>query len=118
MRISDWSSDVCSSDLDRRNRRDGGDLRVGRAADAIGAGGGHRARLYFGLNRQFHPPFAPELVEGLSFTSAAKGRTVLRQAQHERKKGMALVVLAAMLAPAAAQEIGRASCRERVCQYG
>src|SRR3546814_20862731 len=58
MRISDWSSDVCSSDL---------------------------------------------LVEGLSFTSAAKGRTVLRQAQHERKKGMALVVLAAMLAPAAAQ---------------
>src|SRR3546814_16376393 len=38
-----------------------------------------------------------------SFTSAAKGRTVLRQAQHERKKGMALVVLAAMLAPAAAQ---------------
>src|SRR3546814_8535312 len=108
MRISDWSSDVCSSDLDRRNRRDGGDLRVGRAADAIGAGGGHRARLYFGLNRQFHPPFAPELVEGLSFTSAAKGRTVLRQAQHERKKGMALVVLAAMLAPAAAQEIGRA----------
>src|SRR3546814_4099342 len=40
---------------------------------------------------------------GLSFTSAAKGRTVLRQAQHERKKGMALIVLAAMLAPAAAQ---------------
>src|SRR3546814_18706904 len=85
MRISDWSSDVCSSDLDRRNRRDGGDLRVGRAADAIGAGGGHRARLYFGLNRQFHPPFAPELVEGLSFTSAAKGRTVLRQAKQDRK---------------------------------
>src|SRR3546814_14086019 len=81
---------------------------------------------------------------GLSFTSAAKGRTVLRQAQHERKKGMALIVLAAMLAPAAAQaqalscsppdripvprlerpkrgepvrkQIGRASCRERVCQ--
>src|SRR3546814_10067113 len=51
MRISDWSSDVCSSDLDLRHaqpdeveqgaRHAGGDIAMGgiEAADALGGGG-------------------------------------------------------------------------------
>src|SRR3546814_20310911 len=84
--MSDWSSDVCSSDLRNRRRRrtSGSTLRW--------------------LESPIPSTVCPELVEGLSFTSAAKGITVLRQAQHERKKGMALIVLADMLAPAAAPD--------------
>src|SRR3546814_5045961 len=46
-------------------------------------------------------PFALSLSKGRSFFREAQRRTVLRQAQHER----------------AEKKIGRASCRERVCQY-
>src|SRR3546814_7971390 len=69
MRISDWSSDVCSSDLFLFNRRR---LRRQLRSD--------RFRLIQTVR--------PELVEGPSF-SRRKERTVLRQAQHERKKDMA-----------------------------
>src|SRR3546814_7269473 len=93
MRISDWSSDVCSSDLfeiaepavegdavSRHVLRDAtaGHLRLakhGRAAPGLAA-----------LGAQRQPP-AAELV-----------------AQRQRQIG-------------AAREIGRASCRERVCPY-
>src|SRR3546814_1002952 len=55
MRISDWSSDVCSSDLEPR-------------------------AIPF-------PPFALSLSKGCSFSPSSEGRTVLRQAQHERRFG-------------------------------
>src|SRR3546814_4485527 len=72
MRISDWSSDVCSSDL--------GCDRVVAADQAV---------LLFlaGQFRRRHvaPAVMPDLVSGVG--------------------------------DAPAHEIGRASCRERVCQY-
>src|SRR3546814_9583681 len=68
MRISDWSSDVCSSDL------------VQRAEELVAL-------------------LAPLLVD----------RHLLRQDQ--------AVGLAVDLEDLQAEEIGRASCRERVCQY-
>src|SRR3546814_4431515 len=71
MRISDWSSDVCSSDLQRAERRRAGDRQRARA----------RAR------REVHLP-GRDLGDG----QEAAERDVL-------------------------PEIGRASCRERVCQY-
>src|SRR3546814_6085295 len=80
MRISDWSSDVCSSDLrQQRMQRPPGQLAM---ADLAPAGRTHAARLAHRVGR--------EVV-----------------VQHE------------MLAVFARQrvEIGRASCRERVCQY-
>src|SRR3546814_7541088 len=78
MRISDWSSDVCSSDL-RAVQGDPGKLR------RLGAGGNVRA------------PAAHRLLVfrqrlGLSFK---------RNDDQEKRH----------------HEIGRASCRERVCQY-
>src|SRR3546814_1863983 len=83
MRISDWSSDVCSSDLA---------LGIGRSIiDARYPGVRDRARAHCaGLQR--HPeiaalePFLPQR---------------LRRAADNEHLG----------------EIGRASCRERVCQY-
>src|SRR3546814_2929969 len=75
MRISDWSSDVCSSDL------------VAEAAERIdGRGLGLRAL------HQFEQPHVARRVEEVG--DGEIGGEAVRQAQ-----------------------IGRASCRERVCQY-
>src|SRR3546814_20845759 len=74
MRISDWSSDVCSSDLP---------------------------------DRESTPPYPP-------------GRAVLRRAASEgwRPRSAARPASAhAAIRPRRRPEIGRASCRERVCQY-
>src|SRR3546814_3126340 len=80
MRISDWSSDVCSSDLNsvRRNlpRR--------------------RAR----------------------FLAGARNDTLLvRLKQTIRYLEIWLVLIAILRQNSPGSEIGRASCRERVCQY-
>src|SRR3546814_3624690 len=74
MRISDWSSDVCSSDLEER--------LVGRA-------GGRLASVVGGD------------VAGLRVVMQQEGATA-------EAGGLRLHQ---------AQQIGRASCRERVCQY-
>src|SRR3546814_2111751 len=80
MRISDWSSDVCSSDLPRRHSFHA------------------KPRSHRICGRDFAPPAAsvssavasPDLKDGVG------RRVAIRQAR---------------------EEIGRASCRERVCQY-
>src|SRR3546814_10737137 len=80
MRISDWSSDVCSSDL-----------------------GGQR----------------------IEEQQAARLQLALHQSHARRRSGEAAahvvvdadVALEAVEAPGEALPIGRASCRERVCQY-
>src|SRR3546814_11839316 len=109
MRISDWSSDVCSSDLVAVNR--GVRLELGRddtqrldilayrfrkagdAADDLGdAVGGHIVRD----RRNDVVIRNPQTVEG--------DDAEVRGTVHDHK-----VVLI--------DEIGRASCRERVCQY-
>src|SRR3546814_2852150 len=90
MRISDWSSDVCSSDL-ADGVVEGGDEDVGAERHPRGARGeagehGERRRPVVIDDRVvlFHP-------DGLE--------AELLRARHLR------------------EEIGRASCRERVCQY-
>src|SRR3546814_2061123 len=81
MRISDWSSDVCSSDLQRqgllRSLREAGRTRhQGRSPDAA---------------RTDLPLPAPDIAQGAPAVPGGGGCLV--------------------------PEIGRASCRERVCQY-
>src|SRR3546814_2208622 len=83
MRISDWSSDVCSSDLAGPDRLS---ARLHRAADAAGAVGEPR----IGAGR------------GRALPAGGAASTAWRAARSE---------------PAGGVEIGRASCRERVCQY-
>src|SRR3546814_4993420 len=83
MRISDWSSDVCSSDLSRPVRR-------GRTA----AGGADRA---CGRRRRQRMGYV-----GGGAVPCARGGAALGGL---RPRGTR------------AKQIGRASCRERVCQY-
>src|SRR3546814_8991701 len=88
MRISDWSSDVCSSDLagpQARDRTDGACLRLGRRH-----GGRGRAAV-----RTIAPGQRSDTVAKLSRIRLACAGT-------------------STVTPS---KIGRASCRERVCQY-
>src|SRR3546814_7669268 len=85
MRISDWSSDVCSSDLQERREHV---LRQGL--------------------RRLHR-IGPARIAGVEHAGLSHGETPAEGGQVERR-------LAQSLHPVADQ-IGRASCRERVCQY-
>src|SRR3546814_6540505 len=80
MRISDWSSDVCSSDLHR-------------------PGGGAAVE--------------PSRHGGLTW------RAVLLRKQEPSEPGASLAILGSCFRrnTSDGSKIGRASCRERVCQY-
>src|SRR3546814_19730621 len=100
MRISDWSSDVCSSDLDPRAPDNGGDRRrVARRLDAADAA----RRLPRARTRTARPP---ELARQAQADARRAGprreldpRTDARSLSEPRTAN------------------GRASCRERECQY-
>src|SRR3546814_16474487 len=92
MRISDWSSDVCSSDLPWQwtpgnGTPRGHSIRVVQPHFLHDRGGDFLDRL--GGGRQPRNAFPPHHAFGLGDFVAALGQL----------------------------EIGRASCRERVCQY-
>src|SRR3546814_12009575 len=95
LRISDWSSDVCSSDLDDARRpsftiRRAGDPHVAVRFAGIPLGHEFTSLVLALLQVGRHPPkTAPEVIEQIA---------ALAGAYHFEK-------------------IGRASCRERVCQY-
>src|SRR3546814_12530370 len=95
MRIRDWSSDVCSSDL----------AAALHAQRVVGAGGlGHadpeRRQVAGARHAVVH------VGPGQELTALGVVDAVLQQR------------LADALGDAAVHPIGRAACRERVCQYG
>src|SRR3546814_9655016 len=108
MRISDWSTDVCSSDLERT-----AGVEDHRAADAalfeprlgrfIDFGAGDEVR------RQQH------IVERARRIAAVGAGDEI--AVEQRQRQTRLETANADAAALSAVEIGRASCRERVCQY-
>src|SRR3546814_3975460 len=61
MRISDWSSDVCSSDLDRTARRQGAAADQGSYLPAFGTGRQPRCRSLRHSAERFSPCGSPEL---------------------------------------------------------
>src|SRR3546814_6871619 len=84
MRISDWSSDVCSSDLLARNLR------------------------------------FTETLEGLRIDivdDADVSMFVIGTSKLTPSGAKLFAEVAALIAEVPNREIGRASCRERVCQY-
>src|SRR3546814_1918871 len=99
MRISDWSSDVCSSDLSvtlRANFTSSVTLRLDRAdANGITVTGMRGITGINTVNAEVSASFGAEELAGLPI----EGRDVIG----------ALIRLP--------NEIGRASCRDRVCQY-
>src|SRR3546814_5022430 len=96
-RISDWSSDVCSSDLHFFDRRRAGAER-GRKIGFVGAD----AHPLDGFDDRFHA----DLAGGADRHQVAR----LFEAPAD--------CMLARAARAAAVEIGRASCRARGCPYG
>src|SRR3546814_17955918 len=117
MRISDWSSDVCSSDL-------GEDSRARKALDAalkaarVLTGEGWRQRVEEG-----RPEGAAE-----GFLALARRQVYARAGGQEQGYSLeapahppveGLIAAARLLAEAllALCELGRASCRDNVCQY-
>src|SRR3546814_13963091 len=120
MRISDWSSDVCSSDLV---------AHVGEELAFCPAG-------FLGLaERGLDAALLAILVGDVAARAAVAHETVLgiedrlavdlephlvavqQGAVKETAEGFVIVELAAVLLPEQDVEIGRASGRERVCQY-
>src|SRR3546814_16875828 len=106
MRISDWSSDVCSSDLPSRSRaapdlEGAEDLRAGADDDVV-----------FERRVALHVTLAVAVNAG---RGAAEGDALVEGHVVADLRGLADHHAHAVVAEEA--EIGRASCRERVCQY-
>src|SRR3546814_18525097 len=105
MRISDWSSDVCSSDLE------GQVTAMVRVADALLRQGGQAKEAE---GRKWYE----RAVEAGSTTARLRLVALLRRDPNianaaERAHKLMLEAASA----GSRQEIGRASRRERVCQY-
>src|SRR3546814_11387708 len=99
MRISDWSSDVCSSDLKRLARHIvvspcGSDFRSKYPVQDIG--GKLDSRKLAGAQTNML-----DLLVGLVDRRRMNGNGPEHKDRRQHRK----------------QQIGRASCRERVCQY-
>src|SRR3546814_6754294 len=101
MRISDWSSDVCSSDLRRR-----GHDEAQPAADGEKAADDHLTELV-----GFAPLAAVPGVEGGDRDEHREAHPRVGRDHPACRDRRAEEGELEML------EIGRASCRERVCQY-
>src|SRR3546814_16036814 len=106
MRISDWSSDVCSSDLKGASGRPGDPILFGEWAVAVGE---TVVAIAYG-------PIAAKIAQQQDLpdhfgnhlhTDILAQALVLAEAEVEDVIATAVRVEA---------EIGRASCRERVCQ--
>src|SRR3546814_15316163 len=119
MRISDWSSDVCSSDLVVLNLRSGqgrvnegvleytigDDDRFREGASIVEKSNGDLLLLH--RSEEFHSSDRGQTFSGpypFSWPKNAHGHHSVLRLQSGRLLNMVA-------------EIGRASCRERVCQY-
>src|SRR3546814_14570984 len=102
MRISDWSSDVCSSDLRRCTRA------TGRPSPTSSTAGWPRARQP--ADSAFAAPDAGSgrYSQPVQWGAIPVPRQLIGQAQ---------LFVREAAARNRQEEIGRASCRERVCQY-
>src|SRR3546814_15737716 len=112
MRISDWSSDVCSSDLISL-------LQVAANPYVVVVGAPETASSRLNLVQAMNsagtmlaPMFGAYLILGRSKGGTAQGEVVLTQA--ERLADAQSVILPYGLVA----KIGRTSWRERTCQYG
>src|SRR3546814_15039070 len=120
MRISDWSSDVCSSDLQRPHGA------IGNKVPAALTKSRHAASPCSEQGRKTLTP-----AEGTLGSSAARGSRSLLvvpipgAGQFKAscfvtvscRNSTILFLAAKRIAAPPPRKIGRASCRERVCQY-
>src|SRR3546814_12719248 len=119
MRISDWSSDVCSSDLHARKPRAGkrheflsaADFaKMGQALADLETEGGNPIGIAV-LRMTMLTGARPGEIEGLTWAEVDMENQCLRLAQSKTGDS------ARPLSQAAVSETGRAAGRERVWQY-
>src|SRR3546814_4803781 len=115
MRISDWSSDVCSSDLMLLTYMQDEGKRF-TTLERVTIGG---SACPESIIRAFRDDYGVDVIQGWGMTETSPLGTVsvpnasvaakpdAEQMAYKLKQGRLLCGL----------EIGRASCRERVCQY-
>src|SRR3546814_13522414 len=125
MRISDWSSDVCSSDLDTRRCPDGS---VNRRCHEAAWGKKHFEPAWENKALRLLPVSEPALDPWLWLARRQSDRLDLAELALDdaggavrrpaARLGRAVLRPAAAGQPPAQWQLGRASCRERVCQYG
>src|SRR3546814_20615441 len=121
MRISDWSSDVCSSDLLFSNETNEHQTLVSLVAARLaepGAAGRHEVRT---MREHFAAiPTHGDVKIRLPLSDAnAQALEEMRQALGRRLDTTLTIggALSALLFDYVFEQIGRASCRERVCKY-
>src|SRR3546814_14752295 len=111
MRISDWSSDVCSSDLEMLFRIMGFGQAPNPQAEA---GRVHHLRESFGPSLRVVADAVGLAFDGIE----ASGQTALARKQIKIAAGVVEAGTVAAMRTTVSGKIGRASCGERVCQYG
>src|SRR3546814_21017965 len=105
MRISDWSSDVCSSDLHYMESATAVDL-VAERIRALGFPAPGTYKQYAALSSIPETDGVPEAMEMV--------RLLVKAHEACAKTARSVFPIADKSAD---EQIGRASCRERVCQY-
>src|SRR3546814_17002976 len=115
MRISDWSSDVCSSDLDIQLDKPNLTGSVLSPGDGV-ALGGVRVVLTTAADDSVPGGEVTTSGDGTFGFAVAPGAYKLTAHPSATDNPRSLVLEAAEVV-VGAEQIGRASCRERVCQY-
>src|SRR3546814_13290714 len=103
MRISDWSSDVCSSDL----------LRLGEEAPDFTA---RSTRGVVSLS-DYRGRWLALFSHPADFTPVCTSEFVAIARASDRFSAMGCELMAVSVDSLFSHQIGRASCRERVCQF-
>src|SRR3546814_18829853 len=103
MRISDWSSDVCSSDLWKFSKEQILELYLNKVYFGGGA---------YGIDSASRNFFSHPATELSTAEAAIIAGLVKAPSRYSPTADVDAAVARARV------EIGRASCRERVCQYG
>src|SRR3546814_11018162 len=106
MRISDWSSDVCSSDLIP--------AQVLATLAAIIASQAVITGAYSVTKQAIQLGFLPRMA--VRYTSAREAGQIYMPGVNFTLM-VAVIAVVEMFGSSSALEIGRASCRESVCQY-
>src|SRR3546814_12026329 len=117
MRMSDWSSDVCSSDLGRYVRNPQVTVNIkSSVSQVVTVDGEVKEPGLYPVTNQMTLMRVIASAKGLSEFAKQEQVVILRTVDNQRMAGL-YDISAIRLGAYADPQIGSESCRERVCQY-